>query len=121
MAKKLTAKQLDKWLNTLPATTPVWALVSDPEITLQQVDAVLKRYDAFNKAASDFYEELRNIDSLLTAYAENDALENMQLDLRDERLLGYYVHYHHHLINAAACHWESSGRDLNAEIGRNVY
>jgi len=24
-------------------------------------------------------------------------------------------------IGAAACHWESSGRDLNAELGRIVY
>jgi hypothetical protein len=121
MTKKLTSKQLATWLHSLPETTPVWELVSNIEMTEQKVNAVIAQHGAFRQAAINFNEELRSLDSLLTANAENDAAENMRPELNDSDMIGYWLHYHSHLINAAACHWESAGRDLNAEIGRNVY
>jgi hypothetical protein len=121
MAKKLTPAQLNKWLQSLPETTPVWILANDNNTTEQQAYALLDKHDAAREAATKLNEELRAIDRYLTADAENDALENMRPEIRDSAMLGYWPHYHGHLINAAACHWESSGRDLNAEIGRNLY
>jgi hypothetical protein len=121
MTKKLTAKQLNKWLQSLPETTLVWALANDIDTTAQQSYALLEKHDAAREAATKLNEELRAIDRYLTADAENDAFENMRPEIRDSAMLGYWPHYYGHLINAAACHWESSGRDLNAELGRNVY
>ena len=121
MAKKLTPKQLAKWLDSLPETTPVWALACNVDTTAQQSAALLARHDANRKAVEKLTEELTALDSLLTAYAESDAGENMPGELNDEGMLGYAPHYLNHLIGAAACTWESSGRDLNAELGRIVY
>jgi hypothetical protein len=121
MTKKMTPKQLAKWLQALPETTKVWSLVSDVATTEQQVNALLAKHDAALKAATDLFEELRAIDSLLAANAENDADENMRAELNDSDMIGYWPHFYGHLINAAACHWETSGRDLNAELGRIVY
>jgi hypothetical protein len=119
--KKLTTKQLAKWLHSLPDTTKVWALACDIETTEQQSTALLAKYDALRQAANNLNEELRAVDSLLTANAESDAAENMPSELKDSDMIGYWLHFHGHLINAAACHWESAGRNLNAEIGRNIY
>jgi len=121
MTKKLTPKQLAKWLKSLPETTLVWQLAYSNDITEQQADAVLGQRSAHRQAVNQLFEELRAIDSLLTANAESDASENMPPELNDDAMLGYWSRFHGHLINAAACHWESSGRDLNAEIGRNIY
>jgi hypothetical protein len=119
--KKLTPKQLAKWLDSLPETTPVWALACHVETTAQQSAALLARYAEGRQATGQLTAELNALDTLLTAKAESDAGENMPAELHDADMLGYAPHYLHHLIGAAACTWESSGRDLNAELGRIVY
>jgi uncharacterized protein YdeI (YjbR/CyaY-like superfamily) len=116
---KLTTKQLAKWLNSLPETMNVWEL-NDEAHTIQQVNAALSKHDAARQVAVKLNEELRAIDSLLTACAENDAAENMPSELNDSNMLGYWASYYGHLINAAQCHWEGAGRDLNADLGRVV-
>jgi len=121
MPKKLTPKQLDKWLKSLPETTPVWALACHVDTTAQQSAALLAKYAADRQAVGKLTEELNNLDSLLTAHAESDAGENIRPELNDGDMIGFWQHYYNHLVNAAACHWESSGRDLNAELGRIVY
>lgn len=121
MAKKLTPKQLAKWLNALPETTPAWALACHVDTTTQQSAALLARYAEARQAVGQLTAELNALDTLLTAQAESDAGENMPAELNDADMLGYAPHYLHHLIGAAACTWESSGRDLNAELGRIVY
>jgi hypothetical protein len=121
MKKKLTPKQLAKWLNSLPETTPVWALACHVDTTAQQSAALLARYAEGRRATGQLTAELNALDTLLTASAESDAGENMRPELNDGDMLGFWSHYHRHLIGAAACHWESSGRDLNAELGRIVY
>lgn len=119
--KKLTPKQIAKWLNALPETTPVWALACCVDTTAQQSAALLARYAEARQATGRLTAELNALDTLLTAKAESDAGENMPAELDDADMLGYAPHYLHHLIGAAACTWESSGRDLNAELGRIVY
>lgn len=121
MTKKLTPKQLAKWLDSLPETTPVWALACHVDTTAQQSAALLARYAEARQAAGQLTAELSALDTLLTAKAESDAGENMPAELNDADMLGYAPHYLHHLIGAAACTWESAGRDLNAELGRIVY
>jgi hypothetical protein len=121
MTKKLTPKQLAKWLDSLPETTPVWALACHVDTTAQQSTALLARHDANRQVVGKLTEELNALDSLLTASAESDAGENMPAELNDAEMLGYAPNYLNHLIGAAAVHWETAGRDLNAEIGRNIY
>jgi hypothetical protein len=119
--KKLTPKQLDKWLKSLPETTPVWALACHVDTTAQQSTALLAKYAADREALGQLIQELNAIDTLLTAKAESDAGENTRPELNDTDMIGYAPHYLHHLINAAACTWEGAGRNLNAELGRIVY
>lgn len=119
--KKMTEKQLAKWLSSLPETINVWQFMCTDELTAQQVEAIDRRYISTRDAAVKLNEELRCLDSLLTANAESDAGENMPPELNDSGMLGYWTSYYGHLVNAAACHWEGSGRDLNAELGRIVY
>jgi hypothetical protein len=45
----------------------------------------------------------------------------MPPELSDTEMLGYYKYFRNHLANAAAVHWESAGRDLNAELGYVAY
>lgn len=119
--KKLTPKQLTKWLDSLPETTPVWALACHVDTTAQKSAALLARYAEARQATGQLTAELNALDALLTASAESDAGENMRPELNDADMLGYAPHYLHHLIGAAACHWKSAGRDLNAELGRIIY
>jgi len=121
MTKKLTPKQLDKWLRSLPETTPVWATACNPETPAQQSEALLAKHEAAHRAAGKLHAQLLNLDSTLTACAESDAGENMRPELNDTDMIGYWPHYYSHLANAAAVHWESAGRDLNAELGHIVY
>lgn len=119
--KKLTSKQLDKWLKSLPETTRVWELACSVELTAQQSTALMAKHDAARQALGKLTEELNKLDSLLAAYAESDAGENIRPELGDAELLGYAPHYMNHLIHAASVHWEGAGRDLNAELGYVVY
>lgn len=121
MTKKLTPKQLAKWLDSLPETTRVWELACNVELTMQQSTALLAKHDANRQALRKLTDDLNNLDSLLTAGAESDAGENIRPELCDAELLGYAPHYMNHLIGAAAVHWETAGRDLNAELGRAIY
>lgn len=118
--KKMTEKQLAKWLSSLPETINVWQFMCTEEITPQQMEAVDRKHNAARRAAVKLNEDLRRIDSLLTANAESDAGENMPAELNDAGMLGYWDSYYGHLVNAAQCHWEGAGRDLNAELGRVV-
>lgn len=118
--RKMTQKQLDKWLQSLPGTTNVWQLI-ETDCTSQQLNHAMNHYGAMKETASKLHADLHAIDKFMTANAETDALENMRPELNEETMLGYWQHYHNHLANAAACHWESAGRDLNKELGRIVY
>jgi ribonuclease HII len=121
MTKKLTPKQLAKWLDSLPETTRVWELACSVELTMQQSTALMAKHDANRQALGKLTEQLNNLDSLLTANAESDAGENIRPELGDAELLGYAPHYMNHLIHAAAVHWEGAGRNLNDELGYVVY
>ena len=120
MQRKMTQKQLAKWLSSLPETLNIWEF-NDAKYTVQQADAALTKYARDKHAASKFNEELRAIDRMLTANAESDAAENMRPELHDAGAIGHWAHFHQHLINAAGQIWEDAGRNLNAEIGRIVY
>jgi hypothetical protein len=120
MNKKMTAKQLAAWLASLPDTTPVCQLACSVDLTVQQTTALLAKQDSERQAVRQLHADLYNLDRVLLANAESDAGENMRPELNDSGMLGYWAHFHNHLISAAQVHWESAGRDLNAEIGRNV-
>ena len=45
----------------------------------------------------------------------------MRAELCDPSTLGHWAHYFDHLTGAAGCHWETAGRNVNAELGRVVY
>jgi hypothetical protein len=119
--KKLTTKQLDKWIRSLPETTPVWATMCAADTTFQQAKAIDEKRNASRKAAVKLYNDLERLDPILCANAESDACENMRPELNDNDLLGYWDHFYNHLANAAAVHWESAGRDLNNELGYAAY
>jgi hypothetical protein len=119
--KKLTPKQLNKWLESLPETTPVWATMCADGVTLQQAKALDERRSAYRTAAAKLHADLERLDSLLYANADSDAGENMPPELNDTEMLGYYKYFYNHLANAAAVHWEDAGRDLNAELGYSAY
>jgi hypothetical protein len=121
MTKKLTPKQLAKWLDSLPETTPVWATMCADGVTFEQAKALDERRSEYRRAAAKLHEDLERLDSLLYANADSDAGENMPLELNDTEMLGYYKYFRNHLANAAAVHWESAGRDLNAELGYAAY
>jgi hypothetical protein len=118
---KMTEKQLAKWVSSIPETANVWQLTSADDITLQQANAADLKYGNERRAVMKLSEDLRNLDSFLTANAESDASENMPSELNDAGKFGYWKYYFNHLVNAAAVHWEGAGRDLNAELGRIVY
>ena len=118
--KKLSPTQLAKWLRSLPETMNLWELC-DTAYTVQQTKFALAHYAATKQAAIKLNEDLRAVDPMLTASAESDAGENMRPELCDPCTLGHWAHYFHHLTDAAGCHWETAGRNLNAEIGRVVY
>lgn len=117
--RKMTDKQLAKWLQSLPETMNLWELGEDV-YTAQQATAALNRYAAERRAAAKLHADLNAIDSLLTACAENDAFDNMPRELTETNMLGYYRSFHNHLANAAQVHWETAGRDVNAELGRVI-
>ena len=119
--KKLSPKQLAKWIQSLPETTRVWEITSSDETTFQQADALNAMHNASRQAAVSLLEELRALDRWLTCDAENYAFENMRAELDDGDMIGYWSHFHGHLINAAGITWENHERDLNAELGRNIY
>lgn len=119
--KKLTTKQINKWLNSLPETTPVWATMCADGVTLEQAKALDERRSEYRSAAAKLYADLERLDSLLCANADSDAGENMPVELNDAEMLGYYKYFRNHLANAAAVHWEGAGRDLNAELGYVAY
>jgi hypothetical protein len=121
MTKKLTPKQLAKWLDSLPETTRVWELACSVELSIQQSNALMAKHDANRKALGKLTDDLNKLDSLLTANAESDAGENIRAELADAEFLGYAPHYMNHLIHAASVQWEGAGRDLNAELGYVVY
>lgn len=121
MEKKMTPKQLDKWIKSLPDTTPVWATMCANGTTLQQAKALDEKRSAYRSAAGKLYADLERLDSLLCACADSDAGENMPAELNDTDMLGYYQYFYNHLAHAASVHWESAGRDLNAELGYIVY
>jgi hypothetical protein len=121
MQKKMTPKQLDKWLKSLPETTPVWATMCADGVTFQQAKALDEKRSAYRSAAAKLHADLERLDSLLYANADSDAGENMPPELNDTEMLGYYKYFYNHLANAAAVHWEDAGRDLNAELGYVVY
>ena len=121
MAKKLTPKQIAKWLDSLPETTPVWATMCADGVTFEQAKALDERRSEYRRAAAKLHADLERLDSLLYANADSDAGENMPPELNDAEMLGYYKYFYNHLANAAAVHWETAGRDLNAELGRIVY
>ena len=121
MQRKLTDKQLAKWLRSLPQTTKTWELMCNPDTTMQQIEALSAAHAAARDAASQLNEALRSLDSSLTANAESDAGENMPAELNDSDMLGYWAAFHSRLAGAAGQIWESEGRDLNAELGKVVY
>ena len=121
MTKKLTPKQIAKWLDSLPETTPVWLTMCADGVTFEQAKALDERRNEYRRAAAKLHSDLERLDSSLYVNADTDAGENMPSELNDAEMLGYYKYFRNHLANAAACHWESSGRDLNAELGRIVY
>ena len=119
--RKLNPTQLAKWLRSLPETTNVWELCYASAYTAQQIKFALDHYAATKQAAIKLNEDLRAVDPMLTASAESDAGENMRAELCDPSTLGHWAHYFDHLAGAAGCHWETSGRNVNAELGRVVY
>jgi hypothetical protein len=119
--KKLTTKQLDKWIRSLPETTPVWATMCANDVTLQQAKAIDEKRSAYRSAFAKLYNDLERLDSLLCACADSDAGENMPPELNDSDMLGYYKYMYNHLAYAASVHWESEGRNLNSELGYIVY
>lgn len=121
MTKKLTPKQIAKWLNSLPETTPVWATMCADGVTFEQAKALDERRNEYRSAAAKLHADLERLDSLLYANADSDAGENMPPELNDPDMLGYYKFFYNHLASAAAVHWETAGRDLNAELGRIFY
>jgi hypothetical protein len=119
--KKLTIKQIDKWLRSLPETTPVWATMCADGVTFEQAKAIDQLHSEYHSAAAKLHADLERLDSLLYANAASDAGENMPSELNEADMLGYYKYFRNHLANAAAVHWESAGRDLNNELGYTVY
>ena len=119
--KKLTPNQIAKWLRSLPETTPVWSTMCAEGVTFEQAKALDEKHTANRKAVVKLYNDLERLDPMLCACAESDACENMRPELNDNDLLGYWPHFYNHLANAAAVHWEDSGRDLNAELGYVAY
>jgi ribonuclease HII len=121
MTKKLTPKQITKWLDSLPETTLVWATMCADSVTIEQVKALDERRSEYRRAAAELHSDLERLDSSLYVNADTDAGENMPPELNDTEMLGYYKYFRNHLANAAAVHWESAGRDLNAELGYVAY
>lgn len=120
MARKMTAKQINAWIDSLPRTTPIWATMCRDDVTSQQAEALDKRRITYRDAAKKLNRDLRRLDPKMCNAAESDAAENMPAELNDD-MLGYWRVYFAHLASAAAVHWEDAGRDLNAELGYTAY
>jgi len=119
--KKLTTKQINKWIDSLPSTTPVWATMCDDNTTFEQAKALDERRSTYRRAVAKLCADLERLDRPLYANADSDAGENMPFELNDTDMLGYYRAFYGHLASAAGVHWDSAGRDLNAELGYAAY
>lgn len=121
--KKMTTKQLDKWVKAQPANLDyIAAVYLSADLTLQQADALLSKVNAAKQGYSDLYLALEKADSFLAGLANDCAYENV-VEGRDltETQLGYWGAMWSALASAAGDVWVSYGRNVNEETGLSVY
>ncbi len=114
---KMTAKQIDKWLQQLPQQDAIFAR---DDWTGQQHTAVFAAVAADRAAYVDLFQALDAADRSLAGIAQDCANENIDPSW-NEHQFGYWREMFRQLANAAALIWENENRSVNAETGRTLY
>ena len=115
--KKLTPKQLDKWLKSLPETSEIYA---NNDWSAQQLGAVFAKHGAARNTYKKLLQDLININPSLAGLAEDNAIENTEGQLIESQL-GYWNMLISSLSNCAGSIWEDEKRNVNEELGYVIY
>ena len=122
---KAAAKRAAHLLSTEPARTFNSVMLEDPgemgddyATTNAVIGILLAKREVFRALGAKLEADCDAIDRDL--WDENCALENMSTEFTDDSI-DFAAEFYRHNCNVVATHAESTGLDINARLGYNIY